>query len=363
MGLLRYVLAALVVIFHLSGYTMLSGRLAVMGFYTISGYLIARVLDRSYGGSPSGLAKFAANRLLRLYPLYVVLFFVALTLFETVGTPPLHPTEDEWGVLRTVSGWSWSGLSLLPSFDTYNGVPIVRASDSLIPQSWSIEIELAFYLTAVLAAAVGLRRATPVMLTAAAGWFLYRSATISTWNDFEVFIYRDALATAIFFWAGAALYVYGDRLRVPGRWYWPALLGLLVYLHGALANRFLIQHLQSSEPGWNWTMASLNLGMLLITAVIILAARERVETEALRRLGDLSYGLYLNHFIAAALMLVVADVAGSPLFGRTGDLGFSVLGLAVASSMAWLTYRLIEHPLEQWRTAVRGTPRPALRSS
>jgi peptidoglycan/LPS O-acetylase OafA/YrhL len=366
-GLLRYVLASVVVIFHLSGINMFAGRLAVMGFYVVSGYLIARVIDARYGCSPAGLTRFAVNRFLRLYPLYVVLFVVAVALFVTVGTPPIHPADPS-KVLRLTTGWDWVGLSLLPSYERLGGIPLLLASSSMIPQSWSIEIELAFYLTAVAAAAIGLRRTTPALVTVGAIWFLYRFATVGDFRQYDNTLYKDVLSTAVFFWAGAALHVYGHRLRVSERVYWPALLGLVFLVHGVLGNRFLVEYVTTSQPGWNWVMLGAHVLMLVNTALVIQATRQRRESRVLRRLGDLSYGIYLNHFIVAVVMLAVANWVGYPVFGRYngGEVNIGLLGLAVASAFAWVTYWLVEHPLERWRGALRGggveaagTPLPA----
>ena len=45
---------------------------AVWGFYCLSGYLMTLVLNEKYGFSPRGLARFAINRALRIYPAYYV---------------------------------------------------------------------------------------------------------------------------------------------------------------------------------------------------------------------------------------------------------------------------------------------------
>src|SRR5947209_2762288 len=45
---------------------------SVFGFYTLSGFLMTRVLNERYGFSPSGLSRFVVNRVLRLWPTYLI---------------------------------------------------------------------------------------------------------------------------------------------------------------------------------------------------------------------------------------------------------------------------------------------------
>src|SRR5690348_14078540 len=74
--IVRYLLALVVAETHLwpIGITW-TGWQAVFGFYALSGYLMTRVLHERYGFSPSGTAAFLVNRVLRLWPAYLVVVF------------------------------------------------------------------------------------------------------------------------------------------------------------------------------------------------------------------------------------------------------------------------------------------------
>jgi peptidoglycan/LPS O-acetylase OafA/YrhL len=356
MSLLRFLLASMVVMFHLSGINVLSGRLAVMGFYVVSGFLIIRVLDSHYGGSPEGVVRFAVNRFLRLYPLFAALFVLGVALLLTIGDPPLHASLPQEGRLRLVSSWSWSDLTLLPRPEVRDGVFLLLGTSSIIPQSWSIGMELAFYASAIPAAMVGVTRSTPILLAASVAWFLYRIAMAPGWRGYDDLIYKEALSTAMFFWAGAALHVYRHKLSVPSRFYWVAIWCFVALIYGVYGNRYLIQYLESSAPGWKAAMIVINLLMLAVTAVIILAAQNKEEGPAVRRLGDLSYGMYLNHFIVAVVMLQLASVVGLPIFGRYngGEVSFATTGLVLSTAFAWVTYQAIEKPFESLRGLIRS---------
>ncbi len=87
-GIYRYCLAFCVAISHLWG-GMIGGpaAYAVWGFYCLSGYLMTLILNEKYGFSPRGLAKFAVNRALRIYPAYYVVCVGMFLLFYFIRGP------------------------------------------------------------------------------------------------------------------------------------------------------------------------------------------------------------------------------------------------------------------------------------
>ena len=91
MGIFRFLLAALVVLFHFGGLGWIVGRIAVFAFYGISGFLIFQVLDRVYLSEPRGIPRFFCNRFVRLVPLYLV--YTVLTLAMVRGLGPQSIVE------------------------------------------------------------------------------------------------------------------------------------------------------------------------------------------------------------------------------------------------------------------------------
>jgi peptidoglycan/LPS O-acetylase OafA/YrhL len=89
LGTWRFFLAAVVAISHLwAGMIDGPAAYAVWGFFVLSGYLMTLVLTTKYGTAPAGLRQFATNRLLRIYPSFIVPQCLAL--------PPSWPS-DLWG--------------------------------------------------------------------------------------------------------------------------------------------------------------------------------------------------------------------------------------------------------------------------
>jgi len=98
----RYILALVVTLTHLQPLGVgRPGSIAVFAFYTLSGYLMTRVLNERYGFTARGTAAFLLNRVLRLWPAYfailgltlIALWFLPLQNFF----PPHSISEDTTG--------------------------------------------------------------------------------------------------------------------------------------------------------------------------------------------------------------------------------------------------------------------------
>ena len=84
-------MALLVAIAHLwRGQIDPAAHYGVFCFFIISGYLITRILCETYAFSASGLARFALNRFLRLYPAYAVVFLLSLGLLFFASAEALN---------------------------------------------------------------------------------------------------------------------------------------------------------------------------------------------------------------------------------------------------------------------------------
>ena len=93
-GIFRYVLALLVTFGHLKYFLQggwnWTGLYAVFGFFVLSGYLMTRVLHRTYGYGLRGLLAYR-DRALRIYPAYWATFALSLLwLLLAPESPPLY---------------------------------------------------------------------------------------------------------------------------------------------------------------------------------------------------------------------------------------------------------------------------------
>ncbi len=87
----------------------------------------------------------------------------------------------------------------------------------------------------------------------------------------------------------------------------------------------------------------------LLAAMAALAAWPRVAPRWRRldrRLGALSYPLYLNHYAVGIALYDTIPQRSVALYAT---------GLAASLALAWLMHRLVETPLDRLRTRVRGS--------
>ncbi len=129
----RFILALCVLQAHLlaNGPPWLAWQ-AVFSFYVISGFLMTLILNEDYGFAWDGFARFAANRALRLLPVYYIV--IGLTALYIVFVGPLDQLN---GIVlpRDAAGWL-ENLSVL-GLDGFAH----KAGFRLSPTAWSLAVE------------------------------------------------------------------------------------------------------------------------------------------------------------------------------------------------------------------------------
>lgn len=359
MGIYRFLLAAVVVLFHFGGLSWVTGRVAVFGFYCVSGFLIFQVLDRVYLDERGGFARFFLNRLVRLGPAYLLYALITLGIVALSGTrgsigadgrPVLTVGTAPSAELLT------SSLTFAPSLSSERFVPVLQFAPPLIPQGWSIGIELSFYLMAPLVVLATRRRPASISLWVAAGFAVFLAAVWASGFDFGRFqetVYKNAVASWFVFFAGGGLYYARRRWGQPFR--------VEIFLPLALGWVLML-----TAPAFGWTdepprspaVFTRYLWLTLLPAAVVALTQGSRWTALDRAAGNLCYAVYLNHFVVAALLVWggAANVLGAPgtlLFGGGVLAGSIVLGAA--------TYQLVERPFESLRARVRGDAVRAVR--
>ncbi len=359
MGIFRFLLAALVVLFHFGGLGWIVGRIAVFAFYGISGFLIFQVLDRVYLSEPRGIPRFFCNRFVRLVPLYLV--YTVLTLAMVRGLGP-QSIVDPAG-RRILQGMDRSNIELLyesatfgPDVEVVGSMPVLQFTPSLIPQGWSIGVEGTFYLLAPLVVFTTRRRAW-----ALAGWigigllaFLWgvRTAGIDL-ELFQTVVYKNAVASAVVFFMGGAFYYLRRRWGQPLPFVAiaiPMLAWVAVVTIPALGLGAGPERSAGVFSQYLWLT-------LLLAGLVSLTQVKRLRAFDVNA-GNLCYGVYLNHFLVGGLLL---RAGAASYLGLPGALPFGFAVLLGSTLLAYVTYRLVEHPFDRVRARVRGdySPPPA----
>ena len=163
MGTIRVLLAFAVIFSHTGSHVLVGGEAALQCFYLISGFLISYILQNTaaYGD----LRNFYLNRFLRIYPMYwavallTVMFYLlafALGIDHKLQTLLSLPLSAQVTLMTTnivlfgqdvimFLGLRENGLAF---FLDYHASSPQLWTFLLVPQAWSLSVELTFYLCA-----------------------------------------------------------------------------------------------------------------------------------------------------------------------------------------------------------------------
>jgi peptidoglycan/LPS O-acetylase OafA/YrhL len=160
MGFIRLILAIAVVIAHSSpllGYLNLtSGTIAVQIFYIISGFYMGFVLTTKYSYTQVGIRNFYSSRFWRLFPLYWAVLFTTIILgllfYIVKGDNNIFSVfVSDWGGVGTIFKVLVVFASIFLFFQ--DSLLFIKYQDNkvlgnflLVPQSWTLAVELLFYL-------------------------------------------------------------------------------------------------------------------------------------------------------------------------------------------------------------------------
>lgn len=312
-------MAFAVVVTHVAGAHLAfqPGVTAVICFYVISGYVIAKQFTTLFSNVRS-IPAFYLDRLLRLLPLYFLFAGVTLLLVST-GLITAH-------LVRECSGKAIvAAFAIIPLNFNLFGVDTCR----LVPQAWSLSSEMIFYLVVPLLFLLGGR-----LLVALFAAGVLTAAMVGGLNPVQ-YSYLFPWGPACFFLAGTFL---AESKNRPEHMF-PAALW-------AVCTAALIAMLL--EPSWalGYDREVLAGAVIGIPAVAILRTAQNVHRFD-RFLGDLSYGVYLSHFVFIWLF---------PGFG-TGFRSIVLISLCSVVVSA-ITYLVIERPMAHWRRTLRTTNAP-----
>lgn len=333
-GLFRFLLAFNVVVFHLVPSRIVGhwGPFAVHSFFLLSGYLMTLVLQRTYGFSLAGGARFAVNRFLRLFPTYYCVCLLSLAVLAVYGAAltAYHPAIRVPDTIDSIL----ANLLIVPIFRW----PGVRLS----PPTWSLAVELTCYALLWL----GIARSPRLALLSLVGAVAYTAYLLATKASFPI-RYGTVWAALLPFSLGAVSYFHRDRVLAwcDGRMRL-AIVGLY------FANLLSLPWWYRGDP----FMGPLYVNTVLTCFVTPFALDVRLSAAWLRTLDDwagrLTYPVFLAHYPIAFLMhhLLIGGPARS--------LAVCLATLPPLLFFSWLVCSYVEMPMEHWRRRVRTSTAP-----
>jgi peptidoglycan/LPS O-acetylase OafA/YrhL len=329
---LRAVAVALVVVYHV-WFNRVSGGVDV--FFLLTGFLLTGQLSRAAARGTVPVLRQWARTLARLLPAALVV------LLATVVAGVLVLPESRW--TQTVREVLASGV-LLENWQLVAASTDYAARNdtaSVVQHFWSLSIQAQVMLAAPVLMVLVARSAAPRAALAvtlggvAVGSLLF--SVVLTALDQPV-AYFHTLTRLWEFALGGLLALVIDRVVLPARV--RVLLGW-VGLVGLVACGLVLQ-VNSVFPGYAalWPTGCAALVLLAGRTGLPHAADRLLTARPLRRLGDLSYALYLWHWPVLVMTLVFTRSAQLELLP-----GLAVIGASLV--LAVLTHRLVERPLAE----------------
>jgi peptidoglycan/LPS O-acetylase OafA/YrhL len=331
MGSLRLFLALSVALGHFGlPLGVPTSDIAVQSFFVISGFYMALVLNEKYRPGSYGL--FISNRLLRLWPTYAVVTVLSLMVADNwraiaaldlagtvffIASQVMIVGQEAYFYLFIRDGAFT--VTLHPA-----GMQGLLYTYAPIPQSWTLALEIYFYLLAPFV----VRRGPAMIAAIIAASLAVRIALLAAFGfGGEPWTYRFFPSEIALFMTGSlGYYAYAAPDAASRRRIQCALVVVEILLVTVLA---------ASQWNGMWRLASLSL----LAAVIIGVPRLFASTRNLawdRYLGELSYPLYICHYLFGWILL-------------PDSLPLILLALLMSLVASMLLYRYLEWPIDQWR--------------
>jgi peptidoglycan/LPS O-acetylase OafA/YrhL len=313
-----------------AGQFVRGGYIGVDLFFVLSGFLITRILLQEQ--ARNGLINynlFFRKRILRIFPIYYLCILVATLYF----------------------GNNSGSLVSLFTF-TYNYYHPLHPAPNPLEHTWSLSVEEQFYIIwPFLATRIPGNWSVTVTgyvipAAAVATALLFAGSLDSTLA--ASFIYMSGPTQMMSLSLGASLAFVERSARHPKDFNTVLCFGLGVALlaAGQLAKHFgLIAH-----GGYAGCIAIVGYALICASTVSLLVFSRNAGIEALRSLlsflplrylGQISYGLYLYHYLVLYLM----DIPPSKVEGTGTDFGRAFLALAASLAVASLSFHYLERPL------------------
>ncbi|HEX3356999.1 MAG TPA: acyltransferase [Tepidisphaeraceae bacterium] len=372
MGTIRLLLAlAVLLIMHstpLFGIPMIGGAGAVQGFYVISGFYMALVLNEKYPRGAGGYREFITQRFLRLMPGYwvclIAMIFLGMSGWGTVLPKSAeHSPYEFWrthvGILPGYQivylafsqvfllGQDWllfmgvtpgRGLIFTANYLTLKNsvTPVDPAYQFLfVGPAWSLGVELTFYLVAPFIVRrrwwiIGVVVATSVCIRLAASKITHTSISADPW------VYRffpSELGTFLLGSLGYHFYAHAKRMRWDlHRLGWIAWITMLIAI-------FAVPCIPQVIPGRPFIFFSMMTAC--VPFIFWLTKNWKID----RWIGELSYPIYIVHFVVGAVLAKIHN---------SRDLE-SVKGwelLLATIPIAILIRLVVEEPVDRWRQRI-----------
>jgi exopolysaccharide production protein ExoZ len=305
----------------------LAGAMGVWIFFIISGFIMSYTYHDNFG-VPGAAGQFVASRIVRVVPIYwlATALEVALRLRHGSGID----------VHKLICSLFFIPIAVEPG--------PMAAMRPMLGVGWTLNYEMMFYACFALVLLLPRRRGLTVLLFAMAGLVLTGTffKPLSDTRDPTSLMTFYSAPIILLFGTGVLIGTAARQLAgVSAVRSSALLLTTLVALLAADVAVFAI-FADAYPAGIAWLVAF----WIVCTICVVLCVIVRIDdtgrfSQALVRLGDASYSLYLFHIFA----IFAIEKLWWLLFGRSGSWTFIFVSSAAAIVTAMLINRFIEKPM------------------
>ena len=320
MGALRFILAVSVVLYHSGSINhnwLFGGKIAVELFFMISGFYMALVLSEKYTQERGTLNLFIANRMFKIFPLYLAVLLSTLVFQIYTGSDYFSlPNEVPLYVkiIGFITNFTIVGQDLL-LFIGYDGEQLVipesfhqHGFNSLdymlvIDPSWTLALELYFYILIFLIFALGGRFKFLIILA-----LLVASIALRFYLHEKSILYKEPYMYRLFF-SGLYTFMYGvvgyyiysltKANKILAKYSRPTLFVMLATLVYFALNVQTIININLIDAANMLKKELLLLVMICILPILFIVSQNNKTDQSL---GELSYPIYLVHIPIESVM-------------------------------------------------------------
>lgn len=293
LGILRFILAYFVFWTHFpeSGFKLSLGITSVIIFYFISGFLMMKSYRRFKKYSPTPVASFYLDRCIKIFPQYLIVLVLTVIAFNIYGVSTHH----------TYQGVSFEPLKVI--FDAFlipvnfvigatkNWIPVLGGKP-IVPPAWSLSIEVQFYLLVPLLIVLSKRVLTILIIGSALLLTFSFFSDNPIWNTLN-FGYRYIPSMLLVFVFGM-VFASDDKFHKQ--------LAFSIWAYFCVLSLFVLPVF----PAWyHFAVQEIVIGIVIALPLFHYAINFKFEKDVLikfdRWLGDLSYPIFLSHYLGIYL--------------------------------------------------------------
>ena len=318
-----------------------NGVNAVTFFFVLSGFLITYLLLKENDKTHTvNIGTFYIKRMLRIWPLYFLIFFIGTLLLPQV----LQLLNIQYQMPYQFGQVWYYFVFFLPGLVTF------YFGHHLLEPLWSIGVEEVFYLIwapifkffkkrllIILSAIIVLKTATTLMsiyvfhsalLTFILDIFKFDAMAIGAIGAYVIFNLKQSVSTLVIYKKGAQAIIY-------------CLLSVYLVFHDNIKNQYwdmLFKTPIFSELLIDSMFIYLIIGVSLVDQSVI-----KLENRFLSFLGEISYGIYMYHMLIIFAIMQFGKLYFAELNLFSGTLLFYILLLGLVILMASISKKYFEN--------------------